>query len=76
MYVNEYEAMKGPVETECEGGRDCQLRSEFSTTYFSLLYTCFVMASVSDRKVIEMRRLKAQLTEVATELPKLLAHIG
>jgi hypothetical protein len=28
--------------------------------------TCFVMASMSDRKVMDTSRLKAQLTEVAT----------
>ena len=51
---------------------------EQTTNYLRTNYerTCFVMASVSERKVMEMSRLKAQLTEVATEFPKLRAHIG
>ena len=38
--------------------------------------TCFVIVSVSVKNVIEMSKLKAQLVEVAKELPKLRAHKG
>jgi hypothetical protein len=38
--------------------------------------TCFVSACISDRKVAETSRLKAQLTDVDAALPELRAHCG
>jgi hypothetical protein len=43
--------------------------------FLYMFFTCFVMASVSERKVMDTAKFAAQFTDVASDCPMLLNNI-
>ena len=50
--------------------------NDFSSLEYIIKLTCLVIASVSDKNVIDTMRLEAQFIDVAMDWEELLDHVG